>query len=60
MIAAELGFQWFIEDQRSNANLLATTCRVLLVDRPYNQGALHPGVERVIGLRGAAQRIDAG
>jgi uncharacterized HAD superfamily protein len=57
--AAKLRLQWFIEDQLSNANLLAQSCRVLLLDRPYNrqQGAQARRVERVYSLDEAVERI---
>lgn len=46
-VAQNLGIDWFIEDQRSNANLLSEVCRVLLIDHPYNQGLLAADVLRV-------------
>jgi 5'(3')-deoxyribonucleotidase len=52
-VARDLGLGWFIEDQRSNANLLSEVCRVLLIDKPYNQGTLEPNVLRVKGLKKA-------
>ena len=52
-VARNLGLEWFIEDQRSNANLLSEVCRVLLIDKPYNQGALEPNVLRVKSLKKA-------
>ena len=52
-VARDLGLGWFIEDQRSNANLLSAVCRVLLIDKPYNQGTLEPNVLRVKGLKKA-------
>jgi uncharacterized HAD superfamily protein len=55
-VALNLELAWFIEDQRSNANLLSEVCRVLLIDRPYNQGLLAPDVLRVKTLR---QAVDA-
>ena len=55
-VARKLELGWFIEDQRSNANLLSEVCRVLLINRPYNQGLLAPDVLRVKTLR---QAVDA-
>ena len=52
-VARNLGLGWFIEDQRSNANLLSEVCRVLLINKPYNQGALEPNVLRVKSLKKA-------
>jgi uncharacterized HAD superfamily protein len=52
-VARDLDLGWFIEDQRSNANLLSGVCRVLLIDKPYNQGALEPNVLRVKSLKKA-------
>jgi uncharacterized HAD superfamily protein len=56
-IATDLKVKWFIEDQLSNALLLAPICSVILVDRPYNQGATPDQVLRVRDIREAAQRI---
>jgi uncharacterized HAD superfamily protein len=56
-VARDLGLGWFIEDQRSNANLLSEVCRVLLIDKPYNQGALEPKVLRVKGLKKAVSML---
>ena len=55
-VARNLAIGWFIEDQRSNANLLSEVCRVLLIDQPYNQGPLAPDVLRVATLQ---QAVDA-
>lgn len=55
-VARNLEIGWFIEDQRSNANLLSDVCRVLLIDQPYNQGLLTPDVLRVKTLQ---QAVDA-
>ena len=55
-VARNLEIGWFIEDQRSNANLLSEVCRVLLIDQPYNQGLLAPDVIRVETLQ---QAVDA-
>jgi uncharacterized HAD superfamily protein len=55
-VARNLEIGWFIEDQRSNANLLSEVCRVLLIDQPYNQGLLASDVLRVKTLR---QAVDA-
>lgn len=49
-IAESLNVQWFIEDQLSNARLLAPLCRVLLLDRPYNQGDVPDRVIRTDSL----------
>jgi uncharacterized HAD superfamily protein len=56
-VAERLGVQWFIEDQLSNARLLAPLCRVLLLDRPYNQGETPDRVSRVKNLREAVARV---
>ncbi len=56
-VARNLELGWFIEDQRSNANLLSEVCRVLLIDRPYNQGLLAPDVLRVNTLRQAVDTV---
>jgi 5'(3')-deoxyribonucleotidase len=56
-IARDLEFRWFIEDQRSNANLLSNVCRVLLLDRPYNQGMLASNVQRTKSLNVASEII---
>jgi 5'(3')-deoxyribonucleotidase len=56
-VVSELDLQWFIEDQLSNANRIASSCRVLLLDRPYNKGIVCPNVERVSGLRNIAEMI---
>lgn len=56
-VARDLEFRWFIEDQRSNANLLSNVCRVLLIDRPYNQGMLAPKVQRIKSLNVATEII---
>ena len=43
--------KFFIEDQLSNANHLAGVCeRVLLIDRPYNQGYASQSVTRVSNI----------
>jgi uncharacterized HAD superfamily protein len=55
-VARNLEIAWFIEDQRSNANLLSEVCPVLLIDQPYNQGLLAPDVLRVKTLQ---QAVDA-
>jgi uncharacterized HAD superfamily protein len=55
-VARNLEIGWFIEDQRSNANLLSEVCRVFLIDQPYNQGLLAPDVLRVKTLQ---QAVDA-
>jgi uncharacterized HAD superfamily protein len=55
-VARNLEIGWFIEDQRSNANLLSDVCRVLLIDQPYNQGLLALDVLRVKTLQ---QAVDA-
>lgn len=56
-VARNLEIGWFIEDQRSNANLLSEVCRVLLIDRPYNQGLLAPDVLRVKTLPQAVDTV---
>jgi uncharacterized HAD superfamily protein len=56
-VARNLEIGWFIEDQRSNANLLSEVCRVLLIDQPYNQGLLAPDVLRVETLEHAVDAV---
>jgi uncharacterized HAD superfamily protein len=56
-MAEKLKVQYFIEDQLSNARLLAPLCRVLLLDRPYNQGEIPDQVKRVDSLREAVAQI---
>lgn len=56
-VASTLKLQWFIEDQLSNARLLAPLCRVLLLDRPYNQGVVNSSVTRVRDIRDAVAEI---
>jgi uncharacterized HAD superfamily protein len=56
-VADHLGIEWFIEDQLSNARLLAPLCQVLLVNRPYNQGGIPDHVTRVEDLRRAVTVI---
>jgi uncharacterized HAD superfamily protein len=55
--AAQLSANWFIEDRLSNALLLSPVCRVLLVDRPYNQGSTPESVMRVHDISRAAEVI---
>jgi uncharacterized HAD superfamily protein len=55
--AAQLSANWFIEDRLSNALLLSPVCRVLLVDRPYNQGSTAESVIRVQDISRAAAVI---
>ena len=57
LVAQKLNMGWFIEDQLSNALLLASSCRVLLIDRPYNQGVLPAKVTRVKSLPAAVEMI---
>jgi uncharacterized HAD superfamily protein len=57
LIARQLQLEWFIEDQRSNANALSSACPVLLIDRPYNQGVLAPNVVRVRSFRDAVGSV---
>jgi uncharacterized HAD superfamily protein len=58
LVAEKLKISWFIEDQLSNALLLASSCRVLLIDRPYNQGGGLPAdVIRVRSLPAAVEMI---
>lgn len=46
--ARELAIRIFLEDQLSNANMLAEVCeRVFLLDRTYNQGEVSPNVIRI-------------
>lgn len=56
-VARKLGIDWFIEDQRSNANLLSGVCRVVLINRPYNHGFLNPDVLRVNTLQEAVEVV---
>jgi uncharacterized HAD superfamily protein len=56
-VAQSLNVQWFIEDQLSNARLLAPVCRVLLLDRPYNQGETPDHVTRIKDLQQAVAII---
>jgi len=56
-IAERLNVQWFIEDQLSNARLLAPLCRVLLLNRPYNQGDVPDRVIRTDSLDEAVNFI---
>jgi uncharacterized HAD superfamily protein len=56
-VARNLEIGWFIEDQRSNANLLSEVCRVLLIDQPYNQGLLSSDVLRVETLQQAVDVV---
>lgn len=56
-VARELGIRWFIEDQRSNANLLSEVCGVFLIDHSYNRGLLAPDVLRVKTLQEAVEAI---
>jgi 5'(3')-deoxyribonucleotidase len=56
-VAGRLGVRWFIEDQRSNANLLSQVCRVLLIDQPYNQGLLAANVLRVKSFQDAVNVV---
>lgn len=55
--AERIGLGWFIEDQRSNANLLSKVSRVFLIDRPYNQGLIAKQVVRVKNLAEATETI---
>ena len=59
-LAVKLGIEWFIEDQLSNARLLAPICHVLLLDRPYNQGGIPDKVKRVDSLGQAVGQIVEG
>jgi 5'(3')-deoxyribonucleotidase len=56
-VAQKLELGSFIEDQRSNANLLSEVCRVLLIDYPYNQGLVAPDVLRVKTLQQAVDVV---
>jgi uncharacterized HAD superfamily protein len=55
----ELRIDWFIEDQLSNAKLLSSVCKVVLIDRPYNKGDLPYGAVRVKNLQNAVSVIKA-
>jgi len=57
VVARDLKLGWFIDDQRSNANLLSEVCEVLLIDRPYNQGELASNVQRLKSVSAAADLI---
>lgn len=59
-VAQRLRVQYFIEDQLSNARLLAPFCRVLLLDRPYNQGETPHQVTRAFNLKDAVVQIVGG
>jgi len=56
-VAERLGLRYFIEDQLSNARLLAPLCQVLLLDRPYNQGQIPDQVTRVKTIQEATDVI---
>ena len=56
-VAERLKVRYFIEDQLSNARLLAPLCQVLLLDRPYNQGEIHDQITRVDDLKDVVARI---
>lgn len=56
-VARAMELSWFIEDQRSNANLLSNVCRVLLINRPYNQGVVASNVQRIKDINVAAEII---
>lgn len=55
--AVNLGLKWFVEDQLSNARLLSSSCHVLLVDTPYNQGATTGAITRVATLKDAVDAL---
>jgi len=57
--AKDLKVDWFIEDQLSNARLLSVVCKVILIDRPYNQGDLPSTAIRVRNLGDAVSTIRA-
>jgi uncharacterized HAD superfamily protein len=59
-VAEKLKVRYFIEDQLSNARPLAPLCRVLLLDRPYNQGETPDRVSRVENLKEAVAQIVEG
>jgi 5'(3')-deoxyribonucleotidase len=56
-VAERLRLRYFIEDQLSNAKLLAPLCPVALLDRSYNQGQLPEQVTRVKNVVDAADLI---
>jgi len=56
-VAERLRLRYFIEDQLSNAKLLAPLCQVLLLDRPYNQGQVPDQVTRVKNVQEATDLI---
>jgi 5'(3')-deoxyribonucleotidase len=56
-LVSELGLQWFVEDQLSNANALSEHCHVVLLDRSYNRGPQADAVERVDSLQQAVHLI---
>jgi uncharacterized HAD superfamily protein len=57
--SVDLGIRFFVEDQLSNANMLADVCeRVFLVNRTYNQGKLSPNVTRILDCLECSDLID--
>jgi uncharacterized HAD superfamily protein len=56
-VAERVRLRYFIEDQLSNARLLAPLCQVWLLDRPYNQGEIPNQVIRADDLKDAVSRI---
>jgi uncharacterized HAD superfamily protein len=59
-VAERLKVRYFVEDQLSNARLLAPLCKVLLLDRPYNQGEIPDQVTRVDNLKDVVAEIVEG
>ena len=57
-VSSELGIRVFVEDQLSNARLLAKVCeRVFLINRPYNQGIVQSPIVRVSSLSEAGSSL---
>jgi len=57
-VSSELGIRIFVEDQLSNARLLAKVCeRVFLINRPYNQGIVQSPIVRVSSLSEAGSSL---
>ena len=54
---SELAIDAFLEDQRSNANLIANVSYVFLLDCSYNQGPVARNVYRVSTLAAAAEKL---
>lgn len=58
-VCAELGIEIFVEDSMDNARNISESGRpVFLLDRPWNQGELPPGVTRVYTWSEIERSID--